>query len=275
MKKVFPWWLKLFLKLVFARIPANYKLWKNIDLFSHGSMNKPEYAFKIFKKHYDRSNFSKKSQGFVFLELGPGDSLFSAYIANLYGCSKSYLVDTGKFADNSDKNNERIIEFLKIRNPKFSSKNTNYEYLTKGLDSLKGIQTASIDFIMSQAVLEHIRKNEFKEHFNELRRILKPDGMMSHEVDLRDHLGGSLNNLRFKDDFWEKDWVARSGFYTNRIRYNEMLKIFSDAGFEIKIINTNLWEKIPIEKKYLFKRFKNMQDENFLVQTFDVLLKPT
>ena len=204
MRKLFPWWLKLVIKLVLSRIPANYKFWKNFNLFSHGSMSDPIYAYEIFKKHFDRSKFSRKSGGFHFLELGPGDSLFSAYIANSFGCSKSYLVDADNFADNNYDNNEKIIAYLKKTNSKFLSENVNYNYLTDGLNSLKKIKTGSVDFIFSQAVLEHVRMKEFNEHIFELRRIISPNGMMSHEVDLRDHLGGSLNNLRFSDKFWEK-----------------------------------------------------------------------
>jgi len=46
--------------------------------------------------------------------------------------------------------------------------------------------------------------------------------MCSHRVDLRDHFGSALNNLRFSDKKWELDWIANSGFYTNRIRLQEM-----------------------------------------------------
>lgn len=78
---------------------------------------------------------------------------------------------------------------------------TNSQYFTDGLSSLRSIPTHSIDFIFSQAVLEHLRKHEFLDMMKELRRILKPTGICSHQVDLKDHLGGALNNLTFLKSF--------------------------------------------------------------------------
>ena len=78
---------------------------------------------------------------------------------------------------------------------------TNSLYLTNGLGDLKKIKSGSIDFIFSQAVLEHIRLNEFNETIKQLYRVLKIDGTSSHQIDLRDHLSENLNNLRFSKKF--------------------------------------------------------------------------
>ena len=108
----------------------------------------------------------------------------------------------------------------------------NAKYLTEGLNSLKSIESNQFDFIFSQAVLEHIRKKEFKETILEMKRVLKPSGVMSHAVDFKDHLGGSFNNLRFSNNFWEQDWFAyQSGFYTNRIQLSELRNILEEVGF--------------------------------------------
>jgi SAM-dependent methyltransferase len=73
-------------------------------------------------------------------------------------------------------------------------------YSTNGMQSYREIPAASVDLIFSQAVLEHVRRNEFVQIAAEMRRILKPDGVASHQVDLRDHLGGGLN--KYADFFW-------------------------------------------------------------------------
>ena len=76
-------------------------------------------------------------------------------------------------------------------------------------------------------------------------------------------------------NFGKKDWVAKSGFYTNRIRYNEMLKIFVAAfGFEIYFLQNKSWSSIPLKQKYYTERIRNLENENFLVKTFDIVLKP-
>ena len=146
-------------------------------------------------------------------------------------------------------------------------------YLTDGLASLKTIPDASVDFIWSQAVLEHVRKDIFFETISELRRVLKDDGVCSHQVDLKDHLGGSLNNLRFNEGIWESNFFSSSGFYTNRIRFYKMLDIFKECGFNSNVIKTKHWKNLPIKKTMLSKEFSSLSKKDFIVQGFHVVLK--
>ena len=129
--------------------------------------------------------------------------------------------------------------------------------------------------IFSQAVLEHIRREQFLDTMRECRRILKRDGVCSHRVDLKDHLGGGLNNLRFSPEIWESKLFVRSGFYTNRIRYREMLKLFSSAGFDVEIIEENRWNVLPIDRSQLAPLFQDISDDELLVSGFSAVLKPS
>ena len=88
-------------------------------------------------------------------------------------------------------------------------------YLTNGLESLAEIEDHCIDFIFSKAVLEHVRRFQFLAIQNECVRVLCADGICSRRVDLRDHLGGGLNNLRFSKSLWESNFFNISRFYTN------------------------------------------------------------
>lgn len=65
---------------------------------------------------------------------------------------------------------------------------------------------------------------------DELGRVLKPDGICVHRVDLNDHLGGCLNNLRFTDAIWESVLFRESGFYANRRLTDEDLLV---SGFDL------------------------------------------
>jgi hypothetical protein len=106
----------------------------------------------------------------------------------------------------------------------------NCQYLTDGTRSLEQLTSSSIDYCFSNAVLEHISKCDFTKMANEFFRILKSDGVCLDRVDLKDHLGGGLNNLRFSEATWEGALFRKSGFYTNRIRFVEMVEIFEQAG---------------------------------------------
>ncbi|MBN3992905.1 MAG: methyltransferase domain-containing protein [Nostoc sp. NMS2] len=277
-----PWWAKITAKVVLSRLPIEYKFWKDIGLFSHGYMEQPNYAYGVFKKHFDRA---KPKAGFVSLEIGPGDSLFSAMISLAFGGSKSYLVDAKAFANKNILPYHAMAEYLEQKTltaPNFDGLQSleeildscHAEYMIFGLSSLKLIPDKSIDFIWSHAVLEHIRCSEFSETMKELRRIIRDDGVCSHGVDLRDHLGGHLNNLRFSERIWEGDFMANSGFYTNRIQYSQMVNIFKKAGFNVELIEMDRWNSLPTARSKLSHEFTHLSDEELCISTFSVVLKP-
>lgn len=96
----------------------------------------------------------------------------------------------------------------------------NATYLNRGLESLKTVPDGAVDLVFSQAVLENVRLADFANLAIEMRRVLKPNGVASHEIDFRDHLQDALNNLRFPWRKWESEFMARSGSDTNRLRWS-------------------------------------------------------
>ncbi|MBU3568198.1 class I SAM-dependent methyltransferase [Polynucleobacter alcilacus] len=216
------------------------------------------------------------------LELGPGDSLISAVIAKSLDAKKIWLVDAGNFAgyevDNSSMST--ALRAQNLSDPLFGVTNVslseylqicNCEYLTQGLNSLISIPDGSIDYCFSNAVLEHVQKKDFYRTITELYRLLKPGGICVHRVDLRDHLGGALNNLRFTEATWESSLFASSGFYTNRIRFGEMLKFFEQAGFLVRVENKKNWEHLPTARISMDQSFSSLPVEDLRVQVFDLI----
>ena len=113
--------------------------------------------------------------------------------------------------------------------------------------------------------------NEFGIIINEMRRVLKKDGLTSHEVDLKDHLNKSLNNLRFSKRIWESKFFSNSGFYTNRIRYSEIIKIFETNGFNVQILRKKMWNKFPIDINSVHKDFRDEPSEEILISSFNLI----
>jgi hypothetical protein len=146
--------------------------------------------------------------------------------------------------------------------------------MTGGLASLKTIPCQSVDFIWSQAVLEHVKKREFRETVAEMRRIISSNGVCSHEIDFRDHLGGSLNQLRLPEKIWESSFVKNSGFYTNRLRYSQMEKIFREEGFAVKVISKKKWGSLPIPKRNMAILFRDLEEDDLNISIAQVLLYP-
>jgi hypothetical protein len=280
-----PWRLKILAKLVLSQMPVPYGVWSRFKLFRHGAMDRLDYARSVFATHFALSGLSQLNQnGFTCLELGPGDSLLSALFARENGSTHTYLVDVASFA-------LKEVEFYKraakdITDSSDSPVNWRTwdsidsmlsdcrgEYLTSGLSSLKAIPDGSVDWSWSQAVLEHVRRSEFPATIRELRRVLKPGAMTTHRVDFQDHLGGALNNLRFTDGVWESELFASGGFYTNRLRYSEVIRAFQFAGFRLEFAEPNLWPVLPITRAKLDPAFRNLSDSDLQIRWADIVFR--
>ena len=279
-----PWQLKIAAKIVLARLPLSYHFWEKIRLFKHGGMERPEYALRIFRRHYDAAGLAGKADGFVGLELGPGDSLCSALIAKTFGGSKTFLVDVESCATMDlgvYRRMEAHLRQLGMYPPNLDpcktmddvAKACGAEYLTEGLDSLRKISTGSVDFVWSNAVLPYVRRNQFVPTLQELRRVQRQGGVASHAIPIKDIIGGKLNDLRFGPVIWESPLMANSRFYTNRLRYQELLRLFREAGFEPEVIRRGEWETLPTPRRKMAKEFATLPEEDLKVAEFDVLLR--
>src|SRR5439155_15722191 len=71
------WPLKITAKVLLSRLPIPYHAWRRVSLFKHGDMRDPAYALSVMRRHIAQAGFAP-SQGWVGLELGPGDSIGSA-----------------------------------------------------------------------------------------------------------------------------------------------------------------------------------------------------
>ena len=171
------WALKIIAKLIIARLPIPYSLWRSLNVFRHGSMDSTEYPVKIFNLHLKRAFPDGLPSDAVLLELGPGDSLASALLGYASGASMTYLVDVGSFARKMSLFTKHLpptyvteacsaptflahcllMTFCKLAMPSI---------LTDGLASLCAIPSESVDFVWSHSVLEHVRKDELAAVFS-------------------------------------------------------------------------------------------------------------
>jgi SAM-dependent methyltransferase len=282
-----PWWARIAGKLVLSRLPVPDRVWQRIGIFSPGTMLDPDYALAVFERHFEAAG--RPPPGFAFLELGPGDSLASAVIGHAYGAARGWLVDSGAYASRDMAVYGKLIAKLRgMETPVplpdgFEATDVegllarcNATFLEDGLASFKAVPDRALDMVFSEAVLEHVPRDEFAAIVGEIHRVLKPGGIASHVVDYRDHLGGGLNNLRFSQSLWEAPWFARrSGFYTNRLRPSEMAKAFREAGFEVSVTVRARWPELPLRRAALVLAFRGLGDGDLLTaETFVRLVKP-
>jgi SAM-dependent methyltransferase len=280
-----PWWVKMGAKLGLARLPVPYGFWKRIGIFRHGEMMVPERAISAFESHFDcAKQRGELPSGFQSLELGPGDSVLSGFVARAFGAEKAWLVDAGPFAETGIEGCRELLDLLAARGrplPGISATTlpeamtqAGVVYLTDGARSMAAIPDASVDFAWSQVVLEHIHREDFPALMRELRRVVTPGSIGVHSIDFRDHLGGGLNNLRFADDLWETDGFRNSGFYTNRIRPREMIGLMEEAGFAVEVIDQQRWPALPLLRDRMAPQFGKFTDEDFMVCEIRIVMRP-
>ncbi len=103
---------------------------------------------------------------------------------------------------------------------------------------------------------------------------MKPNGVASHWIDYRDHLQEGLNNLRFSEYIWESEFMANSGFYTNRLTKSEIRAYFEHAGFSVEVYDKELWPRgLPTPQRAMYKPFTAMPEHALMVMTNWLLLR--
>jgi SAM-dependent methyltransferase len=275
-----PWWVKIGAKIVLSRAFPSYRARKALGLFLHGNLDQNVAQHLAFVKNvlaqHERIAGAKAA---ALLELGPGNSLGTALFAAAEGVERIWLADVGDFASDDMAFYRRLAAMVDgLPRADFSDRarmlqSLNATYLTGGTASLAEIPAGSLDLILSTAVLEHVGRAEFPLLVREMMRLLRPGGTAYHEVDLMDHLGGAQNNLRFSEKIWESPLMAKSGFYTNRLRCREILQIMRDAGFEAALTRVARWPSPPTPRGSLDEQFRALPDDELLIANFGMLLR--
>lgn len=105
-----------------------------------------------------------------------------------------------------------------------------------------------------------------------MSRVLKPDGIASHQIDFRDHLQYALNNLRFSERVWESDFMAQSGFYTNRLPWVKMKEIL-EKQFTVSVVHRDCWPSLPTPRSKMSLPFSSMPEQDLLTMGIHIVLR--
>lgn len=131
------------------------------------------------------------------------------------------------------------------------------------------ISNSSLDFIYSQSVLQYITDLELT--FTILNDWLKPDGLMSHTIDLSSiGLTNSWNgHWTFTDTEWEILKADRD-FIINQFPYSAYLKIHKESGLNILHSKTTE-KKSSINRNQLNLKFKNLTEKDLITSDLYIL----
>jgi len=105
------------------------------------------------------------------------------------------------------------------------------------------LKSESVDFCVSKMVFEHVQDVSKLSH--ELRRILKPGGIMLHEIGLNDHTGGTSSGVHFNFlRHSQIDWNL-CGRDTNLLRVNDYVGLWESMGFKVKVVHKVVSQNVP------------------------------
>jgi hypothetical protein len=131
--------------------------------------------------------------------------------------------------------------------------------------------TNSFDFIFSRAVMEHI--DHCIDTYNQLYVMLKPEGIMLHDIEYHNHnIGNHWNSHWCYSDFLWKLIKGKRPFITNRLTHSMHERILENMGYKIILNNRTIRDsKIPREK--LSRKFENISDTDFVTYGGCLLIK--
>ena len=219
------------------------------------------YDVSIFNKFSRTMHKYSEKLPETTLQIGPGDSLGCEALLCLSGIKKAWSLDPStcpkfdfiKFIATLQKLYEVLNSFQTINNcsaaplsiPEHSIEAAGsyrigksvMQHFPNSTFENTGLQNESVDFLFSNAVLEHVR--DPLQCIREAHRILTKKGLTAHQIDLRDHRDFSkpLQFLQYSDSQWQKimkKYCSRDPLgYMNRLRARDFLTIFESAGFRI------------------------------------------
>jgi SAM-dependent methyltransferase len=100
------------------------------------------------------------------------------------------------------------------------------------LGTLQLLEVETVDWILSQAVLEHV--DSLTELYDQCYRCLKPGGLMTHQIDYRSHDTANEWNGHWRYPNWL--WALMRGrrpWFVNRVPHSAHVKLQQGAQFTI------------------------------------------
>jgi len=182
--------------------------------------SKAEYVEWVFDNCRANITRHRDISGTV-LEIGPGGNVATTMLFLKAGCERGYCIDVFPFLREQDelynlldRDYRTLLERIEYRFPEDIAQST--------------LPDASCDIIFSAACLEHVP--DPLGAVNRIAALLKPGGVTTHGIDLRDHrdMSRPLRFLRYSEWMWRAATSRR--VHTNRLRASDWQHAFESAG---------------------------------------------
>jgi SAM-dependent methyltransferase len=166
------------------------------------------YVDSVFRKHKTAVEAVRPVEDAAVLEIGPGGNTLVAERFLRAGARSATCIDHLPLAEPTEA----------------------VEYRVETLEDTH-LPDGAFDIAYSHAVMEHVQDPQ--RCVRQIARLLRPGGVTSHQIDLRDHrnMDRPLDFLRYSDRLWRLATSHRQ--YTNRWRISDFAAAFAAVGLTI------------------------------------------
>lgn len=263
------WVLKAVVQKAISFLPYKHRINFLFQKYVTKGVNLTEPYFEDRLTHYKHhSQFQKKYkgtlQGISVLELGTGWHPVVPIGFFLSGADQIYTVDISRLTDRQKvldtielflqyQKDGRLTEFCEALPERLKkleaiiqqqadydwealSRALRLNYLVVDARQLP-LEADSIDLITSNNTFEHVYAEVLKDILLSFKRIVKPDGLMSHFIDMSDHfahLDPSItiyNFLQFSEAQWAR--IDNSIQPQNRWRIPQFRTLYTELGIPV------------------------------------------
>jgi SAM-dependent methyltransferase len=221
----------------------------------------------------------------TFFEFGSGRDLVVPLAISACGAKRFITMDIERLAklDLVQSNAQVVARLSGLSRSAFSSweeleRYWSIDYRAPTDARVTGMESNTIDCAVSVETLEHIPRDDILKILNELRRILRPDGIALMQIDYGDHFKGfdpsisSFNFLTYSEEYWRP---FQSRFqYVNRLRHSEYLALFENAGFEVIVAYPDRRPVEPAILERLAPPFQGFSEEDLFTLGALIVARP-
>jgi SAM-dependent methyltransferase len=257
------WKVKAHTLALLSRVPGGRKAYHLLQrsLGSH-RLDPPEYVRRALEIVEMIREVGRDPQQGTYFEIGTGWRPFLPFILYLVGAEKIISVDVNPWLNQGytfetyqalgsqlQTIAQRLgidVSFLKERyEPASEAKSLSalldafhVDYRYPGDARKTGLPDASVDFVCSSNVFQHVPPDILADIHKEAFRILQPGGLAVHRFGPGDHYSHvdrsitAVHFLRFSERQWH--WLGGSGLaYQNRLRAIQHQQLLEQAGFSV------------------------------------------
>ena len=263
------WVLKAVVQKGISFLPFKHQINFLFQKYVTKGVNLTEPYFEDRLTHYKhhsqfQEKYKKTLRGITVLELGTGwhpvvpIGFFLSGADQIYTVDISELTDREKVLDTIDiflryQKDGRLASFCKVAPERLAVLETiatrrasydweqikealNLQYLVVDARKLP-LENQTIDLITSNNTFEHVYADVLKDILLSFKRVLNPNGLMSHFIDMSDHfahLDRSItiyNFLQFSEQQWSL--IDNSVQPQNRWRIPQFRELYQELGLPI------------------------------------------